>query len=87
MLVWSKEHESDLRSKKMTNALARHWVEGHNDPVEPPKFSYEVIKQHSTSLERQLQEALTIDSEEFDILLHERGKRGMNLIPNIQMKT
>ena len=84
LLDRSREHESEVRSKSESNAMARHWIHEHPDLQEPPEYSFEVIKKHRTSLERQLNEALTIDQEDCDLLLNAKGEWGFNLIPKLE---
>ena len=80
------EHLKDLKAKKSTNSLVKHWDECHSNRKEAPIYSFEVIGTFRSSLERQIQEALTIENEECDRIINSKGEWGRNLIPRLVNK-
>ena len=80
----SKDHEKDIRGKVTSNAMVRHWPECHQDSENPPNYTYEVIAQYKSSLQRQLMEALLIDREECDVILNGKGEWGIYLVPRLR---
>ena len=67
----------------LTYATVSHIKEHHRDTTEKPDFSFKVLKVHKTSLERQLQEALTISNTPCNILMNKKGEWGVNLVPTM----
>ena len=82
----SRDHEKDIRSSITTNAMVRHWKDVHNDSKSPPNYSYEVVAQFRSSLQRQLMEALLIEREKCDTILNGKGEWGINLVPRLTVE-
>ena len=82
----SQEHLADLRSRSDSNSLVKHWNEIHGNMDAPPKYQFQVLKKCKTSLERQIWEAILIDSESegIDHQINQKGEFGINLVPKLK---
>ena len=65
--------------------MVRHWNESHSDSQNPPNYSYEVMAQYKSSLQRQLMEALLIEREQCDNIMNGKGEWGINLVPRLKV--
>ena len=83
----SKEHEQALRTKNNKYSIVKHWEEMHSNRLDPPEYSYRVLKSHKTSFERQIWEGILINNKKCDNKLNCKGKWGINLIPTIKVTT
>ena len=81
----SSEHINALKTRNDNNALVKHWNESHGDQQSPPEFQFGVITTCKTSLERQIKEALYIQTTKLDILLNSKGEWGLNMIPQLKI--
>ena len=59
----------------------------HSNRLDPPEYSYRVLKSHKTSFERQIWEGILINNEKCDNKLNGKGEWGINLIPTIKVTT
>ena len=75
------EHSKALEDKDRKNALVKHWLEDHSGEEAAPQYSWEIVKKHKTSLERQIWEALHISNTREDALLNSKTEWGQNPIP------
>ena len=74
-----QEHIQALATSNTNYAVVRHHQEQH-EGLEP-NYSFRFMKQHKTSLERQISEGLLIESTEADFILNSKGEWGCNSIP------
>ena len=81
----SSEHINALKTKNEKNALVKHWVETHGDQQSPPDFQFGVITTCRSALERQIKEAIHIQTSKLDILLNSKGEWGLNMIPQLKI--
>ena len=51
----------------------------------PPSYKFEALESHTTAIQRQLTEALNIESEDPDCLINGRGEYGNNWIPRLKL--
>ena len=78
------DHQKALKNQNTTYGIVRHWKDQHPNSEEPPKFNYTLLKRHKTCLERQIFEALTIETIECHNIMNGKGEWGRNLIPRLQ---
>ena len=78
----SWDHLAALRNKTESYAIVKHWIECHNTMVEPPDFKFEIKQKCTSSLQRQIMEAIHIWNEPCDLLLNGKGEWGLNIIPS-----
>ena len=81
----SSEHINALKTKNEKNALVKHWLEYHGDQQSPPDFQSGVITTCRSALERQIKEAIHIQTSKLDILLNSKGEWGLNMIPQLKI--
>ena len=74
-----QEHRQALATENMAYAPVRHHMEQH--PHMEKIFSFRMMRQHKTSLERQIWEALLMETLEADTLMNSKGEWGQNHIP------
>ena len=81
------EHLNDLRSRRETNALVKHWMEHHEEEGGPePSFTMKIMKTFVSPLQRQSYEGFKIGSFKGHILMNKKGEWGNNLPPNLVME-
>ena len=76
-------HYGALKSREQNYAIVRHWFEDHSTMEEPPEYKFELKMRCRTSLQRQIMEAIFINSEPCDLILNGRGEWGINIIPRL----
>ena len=52
---------------------------------DPPAYKFEALESHKTAIQRQLTEALNIESENPDCIINGRGEYGNNRIPRLKL--
>ena len=52
---------------------------------DPPSYKFEALESHKTAIQRQLTEALNIESENPDCIINGRGEYGNNRIPRLKL--
>ena len=80
MMDRTHEHVELLRRKKEESILMEHWGEVHPQRKDPPKYKFQALTSHKSSLERQLKEALNIASSKEDFLLNRKSEFARNCI-------
>ena len=63
-------------------AIVKHQVNDHKES-DKPEFTFKVHKSYTSSLERQIKEAIKIDEEPVDALMNSKSEWGLNSIPRI----
>ena len=58
----SEEHLEDARNLKKSSHIFKHWALSHPDELHQPLFTFRVVRQHKTPLDRQVHEAIRIGS-------------------------
>ena len=76
----SSEYMKNLEAKKDSSALYKHWQNKHQDLHEPPEYAHTVVKTFKTSTERQVYEAVTIDSIECNMILNSKAEYRHNAL-------
>ena len=78
--LWDRirEHQESLRQKSESSCLSRHWEDYHGGKT--PKYEVKVLKTFKSATERQVSEALAIESGEYDLLLNSKTEFGRNAI-------
>ena len=56
----AREHRANYRNCDFSSFMFKHWALEHSDEIEPPKFSFKVVKKHSDALSRMVHEAVLI---------------------------
>ena len=59
----AKDHVLALKNKNGSYGIVKHWMEIHPEMEEHPKFSFNQIGRHKSTLERQIWEAIYIERE------------------------
>ena len=75
------EHEEALKNKEEESPLWTHCLQYHNGV--PQKFSMELIKSHQTSFDRQVTEAVFINTEEAEITMNRKSEWNGETIPRL----
>ena len=78
----SQEHKKALRLMDQTYATVTHIKDHHYNNPET-EFSFKVLKNHKSSLEHQVCEALDIANTECSILINKKGESGVNMVPTM----
>ena len=73
------EHITALATGNTNYGIVKHHQEQH--PGMEKLFSFRINKKHQSSLERQISEALLIETLDVDYLMNSRGEKGFNCIP------
>ena len=81
--LWDRysEYKQSLASRSGNSCVLKHWNEHHQDQEDPPPFNYRVIIKCKTATQRQLIEALRIESFNGDIAMNSKGEWGRNFVP------
>ena len=75
--LWDRtvQHLVALKGRQSTSFLWKHWS-AHHETEETPNFSVKLTGRYRTSAERQIGEALEIDSFRIDQLLNSMKEYG-----------
>ena len=73
------DHQNALEKEMDTYATVRHSHEMH--PGASPLFTFHLIGNYKTSIERQIRESLAIENTKCDNILNGKGEWGMNIVP------
>ena len=77
----ASEHWEGLKNQTEESVLTRHWRECHEDRASQPEFRIKLVGTCRTSTERQIKEALLINSEDSDCLINNKSEWGQNPVP------
>ena len=79
--LWDRtvEHLAALKSRQSSSFLRKHWST-HHETEETPNFSVKLTGIFKTSAERQIREALEIDSFRMDQLMNSKKEYGANSV-------
>ena len=78
----ASDHQKALKTQNKAYAIVKHQLNDHNEE-EVPNFQFNVVQSFTSSLERQIREAIAIDSEDPEAKLNSKAEWGMNAIPRI----
>ena len=70
----ASEQAQNLRNQSESSALFKHWKICHPEEEEAPIFDYKCLRSYKTSTERQVAEAVFIDSIPYDIILNSKAE-------------
>ena len=76
----SSEHQKKLENRTEDSALHKHWAKCHPERTEAPIFSFNVGRTYRTSTERQVAEAIRIETTECVNLLNSKSEYRHNPI-------
>ena len=76
----SSEHMKNLESRKESSALYKHWQNKHHNLLEPPEYAHSVVRTFKTSTERQVFEAVSIDTVECNMIMNSKAEYRHNAL-------
>ena len=76
----SQEHHQNLIARKPNSALNKHWQTDHPELTEAPNFKHSLVKTFKTSTERQVYEAVMIDSVKCQNILNSKAEYRHNAL-------
>ena len=79
----ASEHTKALATKDNTYAIVKHWETDHPEILEPPEFSFNVLKTHHRAIHRQIWEGIHIQATPDDQLMNSKSEWGLNPIPRL----
>ena len=80
----AKEHVSDRDNMKEDSHMLKHWLNDHQNLLEPPKFKFRIIRSFQDPLTRQLAEAVRIERHG-DGILNSKSEFNRCRIPRLKI--